>query len=93
MVLAPSSELSTTLRLLSQRIGFAARKAKGSLPEHHVVRLLAPLFDVLDDIGVELKAGMLSSAPANVKDEIALLTVLAGGELMEHHLPHTHFGR
>jgi hypothetical protein len=78
MVLAPSAELAATLRLLSQRVGFAARKAKGSLPEHHVVRLLAPLFEVLDDIGIELKAGGLKCAPNNVIREVSLLASLAG---------------
>jgi hypothetical protein len=70
------------LRELAARVGYAARKAK-VLSESSRTRFLAPLYEVLDDIGDELHhlsstcANPLDSAPIYVSTEISILHSLA----------------
>ena len=62
------------LRQLASRVGFAARKAKPHLGAGEVIRLLSPLYEVLDDIGQQLQ----SIGPRRaVKQEMLLLRSLA----------------
>ena len=80
-LVAPSPELADTLRLLAKRLGFAARKSKPGLSSSHVTRLLSPIYDILDDIRAELRAGSVSqnvgNAEAHIQAEIQLLASLA----------------
>ena len=75
--------MRSVLASLAQRVGYAVRKAQPHLDSCRKVRLLQPLIEVLDDLGIELRpAGdvhvALSIAPPGVHQECQLLAVLAG---------------
>eukprot|EP00413_Alexandrium_margalefii_P025846 CAMPEP_0204560866 /NCGR_PEP_ID=MMETSP0661-20131031/32862_1 /ASSEMBLY_ACC=CAM_ASM_000606 /TAXON_ID=109239 /ORGANISM="Alexandrium margalefi, Strain AMGDE01CS-322" /LENGTH=323 /DNA_ID=CAMNT_0051568227 /DNA_START=42 /DNA_END=1013 /DNA_ORIENTATION=+ len=68
---------------LSRRLGYAARHSKAQLGEHDTICFLSPLFDVLQDLGDEMKPRIgspsvqLRSASSEIRMEISVLQALA----------------